>query len=69
MGFSSFVKHYYDSSSAANVCTQFMDDFAAGVNNSDETIPALRKIPDCLRESGRELSAKKLNLERQKLTT
>ena len=58
-GFSSFVKHYLDPCLAANVCTQFMDDIAAGVNNFDEMIPALRKIFDCLRESGLKLSAHK----------
>ena len=56
-GFSSFVKHYLDPCLAANVCTQFVDDFAAGVNNFDEMIPALRKIFDWLRESGLKLSA------------
>ena len=58
-GFSSFVKHYLDPCLAANICTQFMDDVAAGVNNFDEMIPALRKIFDCLRESGLKLSAHK----------
>ena len=32
-GFISFVKHYLDPCLAAKVCTQFMDDIAAGVNN------------------------------------
>ena len=58
-GFSLFVKHYLDPCVAANVCTQFMDDIAAGVNKFDEMIPALRKIFDCLRESGLKLSAHK----------
>ena len=58
-GFSSFIKQYLDPCLAANVCTQFMDDIAAGVNNFDEMIPALRKIFDCLRESGLKLSAHK----------
>ena len=58
-GFSSFVKHYLDPCLAANVCTQFVDDIAAGVNNFDEMIPALRKIFDCLRESGLKLSEHK----------
>ena len=58
-GFSSFVKHYLDPCLAANVCTQFMDDIAAGVNNFDEIIPALRKIFDYLRESGLKHSAHK----------
>ena len=58
-GFSSFIKHYLDPCFAANVCTHFMDDFAAGVNNFDEMIPALRKIFDCLRESGLKVSAHK----------
>ena len=58
-GFSSFVKHYLDPCLAANVCTQFMDDIVAGVNNFDEMIPALRKFFDCLRESGLKLSAHK----------
>ena len=30
-GFGSFVIHYLDPCLAANVCTQFMDDIAAGV--------------------------------------
>ena len=58
-GFSSFVKHNLDPCLAANVCTQFMDDIAAGVNKFDEMIPALRKFFDCLRESGLKLSAHK----------
>ena len=58
-GFRSFVKHYLDPCLAANVGTQFMDDIAAAVNNFDEMIPALRKIFDCLRESGLKLSAHK----------
>ena len=58
-GFSSFVKHYLDPCLAANVCTQFIDDIAAGVNNFDKMIPALRIIFDCLRESGSKLSAHK----------
>ena len=58
-GFSSFVKHYLDPCLAADVCKQFMDDIAAGVNNFDEMIPALRKIFDCLRESGLKFSAHK----------
>ena len=58
-GFSSFVKHYLDKCLAANVCTQFMDDIAMGVNNFDEMIPALTKIFDCLRASGLKLSAHK----------
>ena len=33
-GFSPFVKHYNDPCLAANVCTQFIDDFIAGVNKS-----------------------------------
>ena len=58
-GFISFVKHYLDPCLAANNCTQFMDDIAAGVNNFHEKFPALRKIFDCLRESGLKLSAHK----------
>ena len=57
--FSSFFEHYLDPCLAANVCTQFMDDFAAGVNKFDELIPALRRVFDCLRESGLKLSAHK----------
>ena len=57
MGFSFFVKHYFDPCLAANVCTQFMDDFAAAVNIFSEMIPALRKLSDCSRESGLELPA------------
>ena len=58
-GFSSFVKHYLDPCSAANVCTQFIDDIAAGVNNFVEMIPALRKKFDCLSESRLKLSEPK----------
>ena len=36
-----------------------MYDIAAGVNNFDEMIPALKKFFDCLRESGLKLSAHK----------
>ena len=66
-GFSSFVKHYLDSCLAAKVCTQFLDDIAAGVNNFDEMIPALRKIFDCLRESGLKLSAHKREIGTTKI--
>ena len=58
-GFSSFIKHYLDKCLAANVCTQFMDDIAAGVTCFDELIPTLTKIFDCLRASGLKLSAHK----------
>ena len=58
-GFSSFVKHYFDPCLAAKVCTQFIDDIAAGVNNFDGMVPALRKISDCLRESGLKFPAQK----------
>ena len=58
-GFSSFLKHYLDPCLAANVCTQLMHDIATGVNKFDELIPVLRKIFDCLKESGLELSAHK----------
>ena len=58
-GFSSFVKHYLDPCLAENVCLQIMDDIAAGVNNFDEMIPALRTFLDCWRESGLKLSAHK----------
>ena len=36
-----------------------MDDIAAGVNNFDTMIPALRKLFDCLREWGQKFSAHK----------
>ena len=45
-GFSSLFKHCLDRYQAANVFTQLMDEFAAGVNNFGEMIPALRKILD-----------------------
>ena len=66
-GFSSFVKHYLDPCLAANVCTQFMDDIAAGVNNFDEMTPALRKVFDCLRDSGLKLSAHKCEFGTRKI--
>ena len=65
-GFSSIVKHYWDPCLAPNVCTQFMDNIAAGVNNFDEMIPAPRKIFDCLRELGLKLSAHKYELDTTK---
>ena len=49
-------KRYLAPCLASNVGTHFMDDIAA---NFDEMIPALRKIFDCLRESGLKLSAHK----------
>ena len=55
--FSSFVKHYLDPCLASNVCTQFMDDIAAGVIKFDQMIPVLRKTFDCLQELGSKLSA------------
>ena len=58
-GYSSIVKHYLDFCLAANVCTQFMEDIAAGVNTFDEMIPAIRKKFDCLRESGLKLLSHK----------
>ena len=66
-GFSSFVKHYLDPCLAANVCTQIMEDIAAGVKNFDEMIPALRKIFDCLRESGLKYSAHKCDFGTTKI--
>ena len=41
-GFSSFVKLHLHPRLAANVCTQFMNAIAAGANNFDGMIPALR---------------------------
>ena len=58
-GFSSFVNHYLDPCLAAIICTQFMDDFGAGMNNFDEMIRGLRKNFNCLRESGLKRSAHK----------
>ena len=66
-GFSSFVKHYHDPCLAAKVCTQIKDDIAPGVNNFDEVIPALRKIFDCLRESGLKISAHKCEFDTTKI--
>ena len=51
-GFKSLVKHYFEPCLAANVCTRFQDDIAAGVNKFDGMIPALRKILHCSIESG-----------------
>ena len=56
-GFSSFFKHYLDPCLAANVCTQFMHDIAAGMNSFDEMFPALRKTFDYFRELGLKLAA------------
>ena len=56
-GFSLFCKLYLDKSLTANVCTQFKDDIAIGINNFDEMIPALTKIFDCLRASRIKLSS------------
>ena len=61
-GFSSFVKNYLDPCLAANVCTQFMDDIADGVNNLDEMIAAVRENFDSLRESGLKLSLRKFEI-------
>ena len=66
-GYSSFFNHYFDPCLAANVCTQFMDDFAAGLNYFDEMIPALREIFCCLRKSGLYLSAHKYELGTTKI--
>ena len=66
--FSSFVKHYLDPCLAAKVCTHFKDDIAAGVNNFDEIIPALRKIFDCLKESGLKLSVQKCEFGKSKIS-
>ena len=64
--FSFFVKPYLDPCVAAIVSTQFMDDIAAGVNNSDGIIPALRKVFVCFRGSGSKLSAHKCEFETTK---
>ena len=66
-GFSSIVKHYLDRCPAANVCTQFMDDVAAGVSNFEEMIPAFRKIIDCLRELGLKFSGHKFEFGTTKI--
>ena len=66
-GFSSFVKQYLDKRLAANVCTQFMDVIAMGLNNFDEMIPTLTKIFDCLRASGLKLSAHKCKFRTTKI--
>ena len=60
-GFSSIVKHYLDRCLAANVC------IAAGVNTFDEMITALRKVFDCLKESGLKLSAQKFEFRTTKI--
>ena len=65
-GLISFVKHCLEPCLAANVCTQIMDDIAAGVHKFDE-IPALRKIFDCLRESGLKLSTHKCDFGTTKI--
>ena len=61
-----FVKHHLDPCLAANVRTHFMD-IAAGVENSDEIMPALRKVFDCLRQSGMKLSTHKCELGTTKI--
>ena len=58
-GFSSFVGSYLDSCSAANLCTQFMDDIGCGVETFEQMAPTLRQIFDCLRKSGRRLTPHK----------
>ena len=58
-GFSSFVRSYLDFCLGANLCTQFMDDIGCGVENSEQMIPTLRQIFDCLRKSGLRLTTHK----------
>ena len=41
MGFSCSVRRYFDPCFTTNVYTKFIDDFAAGVDNFDEMMPAL----------------------------
>ena len=66
-GFSSFIKHYLDPCLAANICTQLMDDIAAGVNEFEELFPALGKIFDCLRSADLKLSAHKCEVGTTKI--
>ena len=59
-GFSSFVKFYVvESCLKTKACTQFMVEIAVGLKSFDELISALRKIFDCLRESGLKVSSHK----------
>ena len=61
-GFSSFVRHYLDPCLAADICTQFMDDIGSAVTNFEELIPSLRKIFECIRNSGLKLSPEKCEI-------
>ena len=58
-GFSSFVEHYLDSCFKTNAGTQLKVKIAARLKKFDEMISALRKVFDCLRESGLKVSTHK----------
>ena len=50
-GFSSFVRSYFDSCLAANLCTQFTDDIGCGVETFEQLVPTLKQIYDYFRKS------------------
>ena len=62
-GLSAFIGHYLDPCLAAVLCSQLMDDIGCAVDKFENLVPALRKIFDCLRRSGSNLSPGKCELE------
>ena len=66
-GLSSFIRHYLDPCLAADLVTQFMDDFGSAVKNFDEMIPTISKIFESVRKSGLKLSPNKCEIGSQRL--
>ena len=65
--FSSFIRHYLDPCLAADICTQFTDDIGCAVNNFEELIPTLKKIFNCIRHTGLNLSPEKCEMAAQSM--
>ena len=58
-GFSALVRTYLKPCFSANVCTQFMDDIGCRVESTEQLIPTLQLIFECLRRAGLKLSPEK----------
>ena len=58
-GLSSFVGSYLDSCLAANLCTQFMDDFGCGAETYEKLIPSRRQNFNSFRKLGLGLTPQK----------
>ena len=61
--FSSFVRSCLDSCLAANLCTQFKEDFDCRVETLEQLIPTLRQIFDCSSKLGWRVTPLKCQFE------